>query len=156
MTAGRDARATLHFAIPYWTEWGQNLVVILCHGSEGSRRHALVCRHQGDDLLWDGEVQVSANTKSLEYSYAITDEAAEIKAEEVSKRSLALPEGLTDGSIVELRDCWQVRVPPSPIIALLQHVNAHITHVVKAICLCECVGPRLGLRKCCVSFLWLL
>ena len=108
MTSARDASTTLRFAIPYWTRWGQNVVVIVSHGNEGSRRHALICRQQDDDLLWEGELQVPSAAQDLEYSYAITGEAAEIEAEEMSKRSLALPEGLTDGSIIELRDSWQV------------------------------------------------
>ena len=111
MASGRDARITLRFAIPYWTEWGQNVVVIASHGNECNRRHALVCRHQGDDLLWAGEVHIQSTSRELEYSYAITDETAEIEAEETSKRVLAIPEGLTDGSTIELRDSWQVGPP---------------------------------------------
>ena len=108
MASAGDARITLRFAIPYWTQWGQNVVVIVNHANEGIRRHALECRHQDDDLLWETELQLRSSAKDLEYSYAITDEAAEIEAEEMSKRSLAIPEGLTSGSIIELRDSWQV------------------------------------------------
>ena len=108
MASARDASTTLRFIIPYWTRWGQNVVVMVTPGSEASRRHALTCSHQDDELLWEGEVQVPCAAQELEYSYAITDEAAEVEAEEVSQRSLALPEGLTDGSIIELRDSWQV------------------------------------------------
>jgi hypothetical protein len=53
-------------------------------------------------------VQVPSTSDVLEYSYAIVDEAAEIEAEDISKRSLAMPEGLADGSTIELRDSWQV------------------------------------------------
>lgn len=67
-----------------------------------------MCKHQGDDLVWEGEVQMPLRAPELEYSYAITDEAEEIQAEETSRRSLAVPEGLADGSVIELRDSWQV------------------------------------------------
>ena len=72
------------------------------------RSMRLSCTHQGEELIWEGETQVSASVRGLEYSYAIIDEADEIEAEEVSRRTLALPDGLADGSIIELRDNWQV------------------------------------------------
>ena len=108
MAAKCNVSVTLRFSVSYWTRWGQSIIVTIGHGSEGSRRHGLNCRHQGDDLIWEGEVQVPSTTDVLEYSYAIVDEAAEIEAEEISKRSLAMPEGLADGSTIELRDSWQV------------------------------------------------
>ncbi len=111
MASAHDAKIRLRFAIPYWTRWGQSVVVILSHSSENSRRHALACRHQDDDLIWEGEVQVPCTNRNVEYSYAITDEAAEVEAEEMSKRSLALPDGLKGGSTIELRDSWQVGPP---------------------------------------------
>ena len=108
MSSARDARVSLHFKLPYWTQWGQNLVVLLSQGSDGTKRHALNCTHQSEELVWEGETQVSASARGLEYSYAIIDEADEIEAEEVSRRALALPDGLADGSVIELRDSWQV------------------------------------------------
>lgn len=108
MSSARDARVSLHFKVPYWTQWGQNLVVLLSQGSDGTKRHALSCMHQGEELVWEGETQVSASARGIEYSYAIIDEADEIEAEEVSRRALALPDGLADGSVIELRDSWQV------------------------------------------------
>ena len=120
MSSARDARVSLHFKIPFWTRWGQNIVVLLSQGSDGTKRHALSCMHQGEELVWEGEVQVSASARGLEYSYAITDEAAEIEAEETSKRALALPDGLADGSVIELRDRWQVE-DCNPVIAQLQN-----------------------------------
>ena len=108
MAAKRDVSVRLRFSVSYWTRWGQSVTVTIGHGSEGSRRHGLNCRHQGDDLIWEGEVQVPSTSDVLEYSYAIIDEAAEVEAEDISKRSLAMPEGLADGSTIELRDSWQV------------------------------------------------
>ena len=108
MSPARDARVSLHFKLPYWTQWGQSLVVLLSQGSDGTKKHALNCTHQGEELIWEGETQVSASVRGLEYSYAIIDEADEIEAEEVSRRTLALPDGLADGSVIELRDSWQV------------------------------------------------
>jgi hypothetical protein len=112
---------TLRFSVSYWTRWGQSVIVTIGHASEGSRRHGLNCRHQGDDLIWEGDVQVPSTTEALAYSYAIVDEAAEIEAEEISKRSLALPEGLADGSTIELRDTWQVG--PSLLQTLVSFVQ---------------------------------
>lgn len=131
MASAGDAGTTLRFSIPYWTRWGQNVVVIVDYGNEGPRRHALVCRHQDDDLLWEGELQIKSAAENLEYSYAITDEAAEIEAEEMSKRSLAIPKGLTGGSIIELRDSWQVEAPLSPpdfllVSPLLGYAPIHV------------------------------
>ncbi|CAL5220743.1 g2802 [Coccomyxa viridis] len=71
------------------------------------KARCMVARHQDDDLIWEGEVQVPCTVRKVEYSYAVTDDAAEIEAEEMSKRSLAVPEGLEDRSTIELRDSWQ-------------------------------------------------
>lgn len=67
---------TLCFKIPYYTEWGQN--ILLC-GSEPAlgawnvkRGLLLKPSHYGDELIWSSTLGVPAGF-SFEYSYYVVD-----------------------------------------------------------------------------------
>ncbi|XP_072996367.1 4-alpha-glucanotransferase DPE2 [Typha latifolia] len=102
---------TLNFKLPYYTQWGQSLVL---SGSEpvlGSwnvkQGIALSPVHQGDELIWCGRVAVSLGFE-CEYSYYLVDDHRNIlRWETVKKRKLVLPEGIQEGDVVEIHDLWQ-------------------------------------------------
>lgn len=105
---------TLIFKLPYYTHWGQSLVI---SGSEpilGSwnvkQALALSPVHQGDELFWCGRVAVPITFK-CEYSYYLVDDNRNIlRWEAGKKRKLALPDGVQEGDAVEIHDLWQVLV----------------------------------------------
>ncbi|XP_026425002.1 4-alpha-glucanotransferase DPE2-like [Papaver somniferum] len=101
----------LSFRIPYFTQWGQNLVI---SGSEpllGSwnvkQGLLLIPSHQGDQLIWKGSIKVPSGFE-CEYSYYLVDDNRQVlRWEAGKKRKIFLPEGVQDGEIVELHDLWQ-------------------------------------------------
>lgn len=103
--------AKLSFRIPYFTQWGQSILV---SGSEpvlGSWnvKQGLVLKpfHQGDQLIWSGRITVPIGFK-CEYSYYLVDADRNVlRWEEGKKRMLILPEGIQEGEVLELRDLWQ-------------------------------------------------
>lgn len=104
----------LSFRIPYYTHWGQHLLVCGSEALLGSWnvKKGLLLRpsHQGDELIWSGSIPVPPGFKS-EYSYYVVDDEKNVVRWEVGKkRKLLLPDGLEDGLLVELRDLWQVRL----------------------------------------------
>ncbi|XP_031127124.1 4-alpha-glucanotransferase DPE2-like isoform X2 [Ipomoea triloba] len=101
----------LSFRIPYYTHWGQHLLVCGSEALLGSWnvKKGLLLRpsHQGDELIWSGSMPVPPGFKS-EYSYYVVDDEKNVVRWEVGKkRKLLLPDGLEDGLLVELRDLWQ-------------------------------------------------
>nr|GMC86043.1 4-alpha-glucanotransferase DPE2 [Ipomoea batatas] len=101
----------LSFRIPYYTHWGQHLLVCGSEALLGSWnvKKGLLLRpsHQGDELIWSGSIPVPPEFKS-EYSYYVVDDEKNVVRWEVGKkRKLLLPDGLEDGLLVELRDLWQ-------------------------------------------------
>ncbi|KAI3918010.1 hypothetical protein MKW92_025360 [Papaver armeniacum] len=101
----------LSFRIPYFTQWGQNLVI---SGSEpllGSwnvkQGLLLIPSHQGDQLIWKGTIKVPSGFE-CEYCYYLVDDNRHVlRWEAGKKRKIFLPEGVQDGEVVELHDLWQ-------------------------------------------------
>lgn len=101
----------VRFRIPYYTQWGQSLVVC---GSEpvlgsGNVKKGLLLTafHEGDELIWGGSLTVPVGFKS-EYNYYVVDDAKNVLRWEVgNKRKLVLPDGVENGKVVELHDLWQ-------------------------------------------------
>uniref|UniRef100_A0A5B7B0S7 4-alpha-glucanotransferase n=1 Tax=Davidia involucrata TaxID=16924 RepID=A0A5B7B0S7_DAVIN len=99
------------FRIPYYTHWGQSLLVC---GSEPmlglwnvKKGFLLSPFHQGDELIWCGSMAVSAGF-GCEYSYYVVDDDKNVlRSEAGKKRKLWLPDGVQDGELVELHDLWQ-------------------------------------------------
>jgi 4-alpha-glucanotransferase len=98
----------LRFRVPYWTKWGQTVVIIGTWDGAAKRGYPLTCRHEGDSLLWEGKITVPIKGDHLCYKYAVLNEAGEVETEEIGTRRLVLPKGLLEGSSIDLHDEWQV------------------------------------------------
>ncbi|KAM0907019.1 hypothetical protein ACQ4PT_016421 [Festuca glaucescens] len=102
---------TLIFKLPYYTQWGQSLVIAGSEPVLGSwnvkQGLSLSPDHQGNALVWCGQVSVAAGFTS-EYSYYVVDDHKNVlRWESGEKKKLVLPEGVRDGDVVEIRDWWQ-------------------------------------------------
>lgn len=102
---------TLIFKLPYYTQWGQSLVIAGSEPALGSwnvkQGLSLSPVHQGNGLIWCGQVSVAAGFSS-EYSYYVVDDHKNVlRWESGEKKKLVLPEGVQDGDVVEIRDWWQ-------------------------------------------------
>nr|GMD48064.1 4-alpha-glucanotransferase DPE2 [Ipomoea batatas] len=99
------------FRIPYYTQWGQHLIVCGSEAMLGSwnvkKGLLLKPSHQGDELIWSGSVPVPLGFKSEYTYYVVDDERNIVRWEGGNRRKLVLPEGLEEGLSVELRDLWQ-------------------------------------------------
>ncbi|KAL2480812.1 4-alpha-glucanotransferase DPE2 [Abeliophyllum distichum] len=102
---------TVSFRLPYYTHWGQHLLVCGSEpvlGSWNVKKGLLLSPvHQGDELIWSGSLPVP-NGFGCEYSYYVVDDDRNIlRWEAGKKRKLTLPNGVQDGESVELHDLWQ-------------------------------------------------
>lgn len=105
------------FRIPYFTHWGQRLIVC---GSEPvlgswSVKKGLVLSpvHHGDELIWRGTIKVP-NGFRCQYSYCVVDDNKNVLRWEMGKkRELLMPEGIQDGEGMELHDLWLVIISNS-------------------------------------------
>lgn len=111
---------TVSFRIPYYTHWGQSLLVCGSEPVLGScdvkKGVLLTPSHHGDELIWRGSVTVPRGYTG-EYSYFVVDDGRNVLRWEMGKkRRLVLPEGVKDGDVVELYDLWQVILFPSLLL----------------------------------------
>lgn len=102
----------IKFRIPYFTEWGQSLVVCGSEPMLGSwnvkKGLSLSPGHQGDELIWTGTITVPCHF-SCDYRYYVVDDAKNVlRWETGNKRNLSLPPLLQEGHTLELHDLWQV------------------------------------------------
>lgn len=103
---------TVSFRLPYYTQWGQSLLVCGSGpllGSWSVKKGLLLSPvHEGEELIWYGTIAVP-NGFQCEYSYYVVDDEKNILRWEMGKkRKLLLPVGIPHGERVELRDLWQV------------------------------------------------
>ncbi|XP_010525431.1 PREDICTED: 4-alpha-glucanotransferase DPE2 isoform X2 [Tarenaya hassleriana] len=112
-SSSRSSKPMVHisFWIPYFTHWGQSLLV--CGSAPGlgleDVKKGLLLKplHQGDELIWTGSVSVPQGF-SCEYSYYVVDDKKNaLRWEMGKKRKLVLPDTLKGGEYVQLRDLWQ-------------------------------------------------
>lgn len=101
----------VRFRLPYYTQWGQNLLVCGSEpvlGAWNVKKGLLLSPvHQGNELIWSGTISVPTGFES-EYNYYVVDgEKNVLRWEMGKKRKLLLPEGIQDGVLVELHDLWQ-------------------------------------------------
>lgn len=111
------AKVTLIFKLPYYTEWGQSLIIAGSAPALGSwnvkQGLALSPVHEGNALVWCGQVSVPA-VFTCEYSYHVVDDHKNVLRREAGeKKKLVVPEGVKDGDVVEVRDWWQVLIGTS-------------------------------------------
>lgn len=115
----------LSFWIPYFTHWGQSLLV--CGSAPGlgsgivKKGLLLKPSQQEDQLIWSGSVSVPPGF-SCDYCYYVVDDLKNVLRSEFGmKRKLVVPETLTGGESIQLRDLWQVCVlcPSKLVIQVL-------------------------------------
>ncbi|KAB1222667.1 4-alpha-glucanotransferase DPE2 [Morella rubra] len=100
------------FRLPYYTQWGQSLLVCGSEpvlGSWNVKKGLLLSPvNQGVELIWMGSVAVPSGFE-CEYNYYVVDDDKNILRWEMGKRrKLLLSEGILDGEVVECHDLWQV------------------------------------------------
>ncbi|KAH7511699.1 hypothetical protein FEM48_Zijuj12G0010400 [Ziziphus jujuba var. spinosa] len=99
------------FRLPYYTQWGQSLLVCGSEALLGSwnvKKGLLLSPvHQGDELVWYGTIAVPKGFR-CEYSYYVVDDDKNILRWQMGKkRPLSLPQGIRHPEVVELHDLWQ-------------------------------------------------
>ncbi|KAJ6332227.1 hypothetical protein OIU76_010588 [Salix suchowensis] len=114
------------FRLPYYTHWGQRLLVCGSEpvlGSWDVKKGLLLSPvHQGEELIWCGSVAVPSEF-SCEYSYYVVDDDKSVLRREMGKkRQLVLPEGINGGENVELHDLWQTGVDAIPFRSAFKDV----------------------------------
>lgn len=102
---------TVTFRIPYYTQWGQSLLVCgsvpLLGSWEVSRGIVLTPTHQDSELVWRGSIDVPSGFE-CEYSYYLVDDDKNVLRWEMgNKRKLLLPDSVQDAEVLELHDLWQ-------------------------------------------------
>lgn len=112
------------FRIPYFTQWGQSLLVcgsVPVLGAWNVKRGVLLSVvHQGSELIWGGSITVPKGFQ-CQYSYYVVDDKKNVLRWEMGKkRELILPEGVQSGQEIEFRDLWQV--PPFSPSTFLCHL----------------------------------
>ncbi|KAL7197782.1 hypothetical protein ACSBR2_020328 [Camellia fascicularis] len=117
---------SLSFRIPYYTHWGQSLLVCGSEpvlGSWNVKKGLLLSPyHQGDELVWRGTIAVSDGF-GCEYSYYVVDDDKNVLRWEAGmKRKIMLPDGLQDGEEVALRDLWQIGSDSLPFKTAFKNV----------------------------------
>uniref|UniRef100_A0A6N2L3A0 4-alpha-glucanotransferase n=1 Tax=Salix viminalis TaxID=40686 RepID=A0A6N2L3A0_SALVM len=114
------------FRLPYYTHWGQSLLVCGSKpvlGSWDVKKGLLLSPvHQGEELIWCGSISVPSEF-SGEYSYYLVDDKKNVLRREMGKkRQLVLPEGINGGEHVELHDLWQTGGDAIPFTSAFKDV----------------------------------
>ncbi|KAK7336394.1 hypothetical protein VNO77_16934 [Canavalia gladiata] len=99
------------FQIPYFTQWGQSLLVcgsVPVLGSWNVKRGVLLSPiRQGNELIWSGSITVPRGFQ-CQYNYYVVDDSKNVLRWEMgNKRELMLPEAIQSGQEIEFRDLWQ-------------------------------------------------
>lgn len=118
--------ANVSFRIPYYTQWGQSLLVCGSEpvlGSWNVKKGILLSpSHQGGELRWAGSLTVPAGF-SCEYNYYVVDDKRNVlRWEAGNKRKLMLPDEVQDGDVVELHDLWQAGSEAIPFRSAFKNV----------------------------------
>ncbi|KAH6796601.1 disproportionating enzyme 2 [Perilla frutescens var. hirtella] len=114
------------FRIPYYTHWGQHILVCGSERVLGSwdvkKGLLLKPSHQGDELIWSGSLPVPAGF-TCEYSYYVVDDKKKVlRWEAGKKRKLILPDSAQNGQLVELHDLWQTGADDLPLRSAFKNV----------------------------------
>ncbi|KAJ7976533.1 4-alpha-glucanotransferase DPE2 [Quillaja saponaria] len=114
------------FRLPYYTQWGQSLIVcgsVPVLGSWNVKKGLLLTPvHQGGELIWRGSIAVPSGF-DCEYSYYVVDDEKNVLRWEMGRRrKLLLPEGILNGQEVELRDLWQTGSDALPFRSAFKNV----------------------------------
>lgn len=108
--AVKSVKITFH--LPYYTHWGQNLLVcgsVPLLGSWNVKKGVLLRPfHNGEELIWRGSITVPIGFQCQYNYYVVDDDRNVLRSEMGNKRELLLHEGIQSGQEVEFRDLWQV------------------------------------------------
>lgn len=111
LSANTVKSVTVTFRIPYYTQWGQSVVVCgsapLLGSCNVKRGLLLTPLHQGNELIWRGSIEVPSSFECEYIYYVVDDEKNTLRWEMGNKRKLVLPDTVQDGEEVELYDLWQ-------------------------------------------------
>lgn len=106
----------ISFRIPYFTQWGQSLLVcgsVPVLGSWNVKKGVLLLpSQQGSELIWSGSITVPRGFQCQYSYYVVDDNKIVLRWEMGKKRELTLPEGVQSGQEIEFRDLWQVLTFP--------------------------------------------
>jgi 4-alpha-glucanotransferase len=102
----------ISFRLPYFTQWGQSLLVcgsVPVLGSWNVKKGVLLSPfHEGSELIWSGSITVPKGFQ-CQYTYYVVDDKKNIVRWEMGKKhELTLPESVQSGQEIEFRDLWQV------------------------------------------------
>ncbi|MED6204778.1 4-alpha-glucanotransferase dpe2 [Stylosanthes scabra] len=99
------------FQLPYFTHWGQSLLVcgsVPVLGSWNVKKGVLLTPiHQGAELIWSGSITVPKGFQCQYQYYVVDDNRNVLRSEMGKRRELVLPEGIQSGQEIEFRDLWQ-------------------------------------------------
>ncbi|RDY00155.1 4-alpha-glucanotransferase DPE2 [Mucuna pruriens] len=99
------------FRIPYFTQWGQSLLVcgsVPVLGSWNVKRGVLLSPiQQGGELIWGGSITVPRGFQCQYTYYVVDDNKNVLRWEMGKKRELILPEGIQSGQEIDFCDLWQ-------------------------------------------------
>ncbi|PSC73748.1 4-alpha-glucanotransferase DPE2 [Micractinium conductrix] len=119
-TLNSDRKLLLHFRTSYFTQWGEHVAVCgegpVFGNWDVKKAHWLSCRHLGEELLWEGIVQIPAVDEFM-YRLAVVNEAREVLKWANERHTVVLPEGLEDGAIVDVDEVWTDEGHPSLVLA---------------------------------------
>ncbi|XP_022154471.1 4-alpha-glucanotransferase DPE2 [Momordica charantia] len=124
--ASSTKSVNVRFRLPYYTQWGQSLIVCGSEpliGSWNVKKGLLLSPvHQGDELIWCGSIAVASGF-GCEYNYYVVDDNRNVlRWEKGNRRELILPQGLQGGEVVELRDLWQTGADGIPSKSAFKNV----------------------------------
>ncbi|CAM8985551.1 unnamed protein product [Rhodiola kirilowii] len=113
LSCGVDAvnSVKVGFRLPYYTQWGENLLVCGSQPVLGSwdvkKGLLLSLVHEGNELIWRGSVSVP-NGFECEYNYYVVDDKKNVLRWETGKRrQLLVSDGIKGGETMEFHDLWQ-------------------------------------------------
>lgn len=109
---GSIKTVSLSFRLPYYTKWGESILVSGSQpllGSWDVKKGLLLSPfHQGNELIWYATVTVPHGFE-CEYSYYLVDDDRHVlRWESGNRRKVQLPESVQGAEAIELRDLWQV------------------------------------------------
>ena len=102
---------TLIFRIPYFTHWGQSLLISGSEpvfGSWDVKGGLLLSpKHKGNELLWCGQITVASGFRSEYKYYVVNDDRNVLRWEAGRKHEISLPDRIHEG-VIEIHDLWEV------------------------------------------------
>uniref|UniRef100_A0A7S3QVA9 4-alpha-glucanotransferase n=2 Tax=Dunaliella tertiolecta TaxID=3047 RepID=A0A7S3QVA9_DUNTE len=116
-------RINLHLRVPFFTSWGQNLVVCGAGAMMGNwdpkRGHPMHCHHEKDVLVWEALLSLPWQAQ-FSYKYVVVedgdDDGKKMEKWELDEHVISLPSTLKNGDVVEVLDTWVDRSYPGSIL----------------------------------------